>query len=81
MSESTLVAEDQLRAFIERLERLDEEKKELSEQIKEVMAEAKGNGFDTAAIRSILRIRKQKPEEVAEREAILDLYKQALGMA
>ncbi len=81
MSESTLVAEDQLRAFIERLERLEEEKKDIAEQIKEVMAEAKGTGFDTAAIRAILRIRKQKPEEVAEREAILDLYKQALGMA
>ncbi|MCV6598195.1 MAG: DUF2312 domain-containing protein [Mangrovicoccus sp.] len=69
-----------LRSFIERLERLEEEKKELAEQIKEVFAEAKGEGFDTSAMRKILRLRKQDPDDRAEEEAVLELYLTALGM-
>lgn len=69
-----------LRSFIERLERLEEEKKELAEQIKDVFAEAKGDGFDTSAMRKILRLRKQDPDDRAEEEAVLELYMSALGM-
>lgn len=75
------IARDQLRAFIERIERLEEEKKAISDDIKEVYAEAKGSGFDTKAMREIVRIRKQDRNERAEQEAILDLYMHALGMA
>lgn len=74
------IARDQLRAFIERIERLEEEKKAIADDIKEVYAEAKGTGFDTKAIRQIIRIRKQDRNERAEQEAILDLYMHALGM-
>ena len=69
-----------LRAFIERIERLNEEKKALSEDIKEVYAEAKGNGFDTKILRTVVRLRKQDSSERAEQEALLDLYLNALGM-
>lgn len=69
-----------LRSFIERLERLEEEKKEVADQIKEVFAEAKGDGFDTSAIRKIIRLRKQDPDDRAEEEAVLELYLSALGM-
>lgn len=75
------IARDQLRAFIERIERLEEEKKAISDDIKEVYAEAKGSGFDTKVMRQIIRIRKQDRNERAEQEAILDLYMHALGMA
>lgn len=75
------IARDQLRAFIERIERLEEEKKAISDDIKEVYAEAKGSGFDTKVMRQIVRIRKQDRNERAEQEAILDLYMHALGMA
>ncbi len=75
------IARDQLRAFIERIERLEEEKKAIADDIKEVYAEAKGTGFDTKVIRQIVRIRKQDQNERAEQEAILDLYLHALGMA
>lgn len=74
------VAADELRQFIERLERLEEEKAGVAGDIKEVFAEAKGRGFDTKAIRTILRIRKQDHSERQEQEAILELYMQALGM-
>lgn len=70
----------ELRQFIERVERLEEEKKEVSEQIKEVFAEMKGRGFDVKAIRQILRERKQDPNDIAEQEAIIDMYKAAIGM-
>jgi uncharacterized protein (UPF0335 family) len=69
-----------LRAFIERIERLNEEKKELSEDIKEVYAEAKGNGFDPKIIREIVKIRKQDADARREHEAILEIYLKALGM-
>ncbi|MCS0497531.1 DUF2312 domain-containing protein [Ancylobacter mangrovi] len=73
-------AKDQLKAFIERIERLEEEKKAIADDIKDVFAEAKGNGFDTKALREILKIRKQDADQRAEHEAIVDLYMQALGM-
>lgn len=75
------VAAGQLRAFIERIERLEEEKKTISDDIKEVYAEMKGTGFDTKAVRTIVRLRKKDQAERQEEEAILDLYKAALGMA
>ena len=74
------VAAGQLRAFIERIERLEEEKKTISDDIKEVFAEAKGTGFDTKAMRTIIRLRKKDQAERQEEEAILDLYMAALGM-
>ncbi|MDH3668151.1 MAG: DUF2312 domain-containing protein [Paracoccaceae bacterium] len=77
---STTVAVGQLRALIERIERLEEEKKEVAEQIKEVFAEAKANGFDTRTIRKVIGLRKKPTEERQEEEALLDLYMSALGM-
>ncbi|CAN0654808.1 DUF2312 domain-containing protein [Nitratireductor aquimarinus] len=74
------VAAGQLRAFIERVERLEEDKKTVSEDIKEVYAEMKANGFDTKAVRSIVRLRKKDQAERQEEEAMIDLYKAALGM-
>lgn len=74
------VAASQLRAFIERIERLTEEKKTIADDIKDVYAEAKGAGFDTKAVRVLIRERKQDQAERQEFEAILDLYKAALGM-
>jgi uncharacterized protein (UPF0335 family) len=74
------VAQDQLRAFVERIERLEEEKKASADDIKEIYAEAKGNGFDTQVLRQVIRIRKQDRSERLEQEAILDLYLAALGM-
>ena len=75
------VAADQLRTIVERIERLEEEKREVAEQIKEVYAEAKGNGFDTKTLRKIVALRKKDPSERSEEEAMLDLYLHALGMA
>ena len=75
------VAGTQLRSFIERIERLEEEKKTIADDIRDVYAEAKGNGFDTKAIRTIIRLRKKDQAEREEEETILDLYKAALGMA
>ena len=77
---SQTVAAGQLRAFIERIERLEEEKKTISDDIKDVYAEAKGTGFDTKAMRTIIRLRKKDQAERQEEEAMLDLYKAALGM-
>jgi uncharacterized protein (UPF0335 family) len=77
---SQTVAAGQLRAFIERIERLEEEKKTIADDIKEVYAEMKGTGFDTKAVRAIIRLRKQDQAERQEAEALLDLYKAALGM-
>ena len=77
---SQTVAAGQLRAFIERIERLEEEKKTIADDIKEVFAEAKGTGFDTKAIRTIIRLRKKDQAERQEEDAILDLYMAALGM-
>ena len=74
------VAAGQLRAIVERIERLEEEKKEVAGQIKEVYEEAKGNGFDVKTLRKVIALRKKKPEERSEEEAMLDLYLNALGM-
>ena len=75
------VTADELRQFIERFEQLEAEKKEVSEQQKELMAEAKGRGYDTKIMRRIIALRKRRPDEIAEEEAILEMYKAALGMS
>lgn len=80
VSSSEGVAADELRQFIERIERLEEEKAAIAGDIKEVMAELKGRGFDVKAVRTILRLRKKDHAERQEEEAILELYMQALGM-
>jgi uncharacterized protein (UPF0335 family) len=72
-------AQSQLKSIIERIERLEQEKSEVAEQIKELMAEAKGNGFDGKILRKVIRIRKQDRAQRQEEEAILDLYLSALG--
>jgi uncharacterized protein (UPF0335 family) len=73
-------AKDQLKAFIERVERLEEEKKATADDIKDVYAEAKGNGFDVKTLRTVVRLRKMDAEERKEAEAILETYLNALGM-
>ena len=80
ISETTRVARDELRSFVERFERLEAEKKDIADQQKEVMAEAKGRGYDTRALRKIVALRKKDPQELSEEEAVLELYKEALGM-
>lgn len=75
------VSADHLRAFIERIERLEEEKKVISDDIKDVYAEAKGTGFDVKILRKVISLRKKQPHEREEEDAILDLYMHALGMA
>lgn len=77
---SQTVAAGQLRAFIERVERLEEEKKTISEDIKQIYAEAKGTGFDTKAMRTIVRMRKKDTAELQEEMSIVELYGTALGM-
>ena len=77
---ATKFAKDQLKAIIERIERLEEEKKTISDDIRDVYAESKGNGFDVKALRAIVRLRKQDPQERQEQETILETYMQALGM-
>ena len=77
---ATKFAKDQLKAIIERVERLEEEKKTISDDIRDVYAEAKGNGYDVKALRTIIRMRKQDANERAEQETILETYLQALGM-
>ena len=79
-SPATRFAVDQLKSIIERIERLEEEKKAISEDIKDVYAESKGNGYDVKALRTIIRMRKQDPNERAEEETILETYMHALGM-
>ena len=78
--QATSFAKDQLKSIIERIERLEEEKKTISDDIRDVYAEAKGNGFDTKVLRTIIRMRKQDANERAEQETILETYLQALGM-
>ncbi len=80
MTAAARIAKDQLKAFVERIERLEEEKKALADDIRDVYAEAKGNGFDVKALRTVVRLRKQDSQERAEQEAILETYMQALGM-
>jgi uncharacterized protein (UPF0335 family) len=74
------IAGDRLKSFIERIERLEEEKRTIQEDIKEVFAEAKGTGFDTKIMRQIIKIRKMDKDDLDEQETLLDVYKRALGM-
>jgi uncharacterized protein (UPF0335 family) len=78
---ATRFAKDQLKAFVERVERLEEEKKALSDDIRDVYAEAKGNGYDVKALRTIVRLRKLETTERQEQQAVLETYMHALGMA
>jgi uncharacterized protein (UPF0335 family) len=79
--ESSTVAADELRQFVERYEQLEAEKKDVAENQKELMAEAKGRGYDTKILRKIVALRKRTADDIAEEESILELYKSALGMA
>ncbi|MFO1166054.1 MAG: DUF2312 domain-containing protein [Paracoccus sp. (in: a-proteobacteria)] len=74
------VAADELRQFIEQIEGLEAEKKDLTEQIREIYAEAKARGYDAKAMRSIVSLRKRDKDDIAEQEALIELYKSALGM-
>ncbi|MCJ8191474.1 DUF2312 domain-containing protein [Sphingomicrobium aestuariivivum] len=80
MAEGTIAA-DQLRLLIERIERLEEEKKAIADDIKDVYAEAKSNGYDTKTIRTIVRLRKMEKHQLDEQDALLETYRAALGMA
>ncbi len=75
------VAAEELRSLIERWEQLDAEKRDIADQQKEVMAEAKGKGYDTKVMRKVIALRRRKPDEIAEEEAIEDMYRSALGIA
>lgn len=82
MTEQTYnVTADELRQFIERAEQLAAEKQDIAEQSKEVFAEAKARGYDTAVMRKIIALRKRRADDIAEEEAIMDMYRSALGMA
>ena len=74
------VAADELRQFIERIERLESEKRDIDDQKKEVFAEAKGRGYDTKVMKEVLKLRRRDADDIAEEEAVLEMYKQALGM-
>jgi uncharacterized protein (UPF0335 family) len=74
------IAGDRLKSFIERIERLDEEKQALANDIKEVYAEAKGTGFDTKIMRQLIRMRKMDKDDLDEQETLIDIYKRAIGM-
>ena len=76
-----ILAADQLRLFIERIERLEEEKKGIAEDVRDVYTEAKGQGYDTKTMRAIIRLRKMEKNARDEAEALLETYKQALGMS
>ena len=80
VEQSYRVSADELRQFVERYERLESEKRDLADQQKEVMAEAKGRGYDTKVMRKVIALRKRDKDDIAEEEAVLDMYKQALGM-
>ncbi|WP_448786377.1 DUF2312 domain-containing protein [Brucella intermedia] len=80
-SEAQTIAVGQLRAFIERIERLEEEKRTIGEDIKEVYVEASGSGFDKKIVREIIRLRRKEDHERQEEEAMLQLYMDALGMS
>ncbi len=79
--DSHAVAAGELRQFIETYEQLEAEKKDIADRQKEVMAEAKARGYDTRVMRKVIALRKRKPDEIAEEEAVLEMYKAALGMA
>ncbi len=75
------VTANELRQFIERMERLEMERKDLADQQKEVLAEAKGRGYDTKVMRKLIALRKRDKNDIAEEEAVLEMYKEALGMS
>lgn len=79
--ENYRVTAGELRQFVERIERLDAEKKDLADQQKEVLAEAKARGYDTKVMRKVIALRKRDKDEIAEEEAVLEMYKEALGMS
>ena len=79
-NESYNVTADELRQFIERYEQLEAEKKDVTENQKELMAELKGRGYDGKIVKKVIALRKRKPDEIAEEEAIMEMYKAALGM-
>jgi uncharacterized protein (UPF0335 family) len=74
------IAADRLRSIVERVERVEEERKALADDIKDIYSEAKSAGFDVKVVRQVIRLRKQEPAEVEEQETLLDLYRRALGM-
>lgn len=74
-------AGEEIRQFIERYEHLEAEKKDITDQMKEVMAEAKGRGYDTKVLRKVIALRKRDADDIAEEEAVLEMYKAALGMS
>lgn len=76
----TTFARDQLKSIVERIERLTEERKGIADDIKDIYAEAKSNGFDTKVLRKLIAIRKRDADDIAEEEAVLDVYMNALGM-
>ena len=79
-SESYKVASSELKSFVDRLERLQAESKEIADQVKEVKAECKSRGYDVKVVTRLLALRKRDPDDVAEEEALLDMYKEAIGM-
>ena len=81
MAEAGGIAGDRLRQLIDKIERLEDEKREVGDQVKDVFAEAKGEGFDLKVLRQILRLRRMKPHDRTEQEELLELYKAAIGMA
>jgi uncharacterized protein (UPF0335 family) len=74
------IAGDRLKSFVERIERLEEERRALGNDLKEVYAEAKGNGFDTKIMRQVIRLRRMDKDDLDEQETLLDIYRRALGM-
>ncbi len=74
------ITADELRSFVERYERLESEKRDIADQQKEVMAEAKGRGYDTKVMKKVIALRKREPDDIAEEEAVLEMYKSALGL-
>ena len=80
MTDTHNVTADELRAFVERAEQLASEKADIAEQEKELFAEAKGRGYDAKILKKVIALRKRKPDDIAEEEAIIDMYRIALGM-
>lgn len=78
--QASRVAPTELRAFVERIERLDADKAAIMEDRKDVMAEAKGRGYDTKVIAKLIALRKKTPDQIAEEEALMDMYRQAIGL-
>lgn len=73
-------AADELRSFVERAEHLEQEKRDVADQLKEVMAEAKSRGYDTKVLRKVIALRKRNRDDIAEEDAVMEMYKEALGM-